>query len=338
MEGKLLIIYLLFIGFISIKSIDVSTVEELVKALGKARAGQIIAIAPGVYDLSEYEKKSEFTLESSGTNSRPITLTAQDPENPPLLRAPTIKDNFILHIRGDYWVIENIRIGYGGQAIVLDNASYNIIRNVEMFSLGSQAVIMRYGSSNNLIQNCYIHGTGNNNPKYADGIDIGTPHTEQTTRTNHIADNNVIEGCVFRNIATEPIRIREYTSGNEIVKNVFYADGINGNNDSDNFIVISGNDNYIHKNVFHRNSNKFIVSAFKVKKLFEDSGDGNKFENNVLFMDRPYGQIDPEKRMYVVDGENAQFYVKNNKVDYGNGLLDANSKEFYNSELVTFLE
>ena len=162
-------------------------------------------------DLSEYEKKSEFTLESSGTNSRPITLTAQDPENPPLLRAPTIKDNFILHIRGDYWVIENIRIGYGGQAIVLDNASYNIIRNVEMFSLGSQAVIMRYGSSNNLIQNCYIHGTGNNNPKYADGIDIGTPHTEQTTRTNHIADNNVIEGCVFRNIATQPIRIREYT-------------------------------------------------------------------------------------------------------------------------------
>lgn len=62
MEGKLLIIYLLFIGFISIKSIDVSTVEELVKALGKARAGQIIAIAPGVYDLSEYEKNLNLLL------------------------------------------------------------------------------------------------------------------------------------------------------------------------------------------------------------------------------------------------------------------------------------
>lgn len=62
MEGKLLIIYLLFIGFISIKSIDVSTVAELVKALERARAGQIIAIAPGVYDLSENEGKSDFLL------------------------------------------------------------------------------------------------------------------------------------------------------------------------------------------------------------------------------------------------------------------------------------
>ena len=55
-------------------------------------------------------------------------------------------------------------------------------------------------------------------------------------------------------------------------------------------------------------------------------------------MDRPYGEIDREKWMYVVDGEGAQFSVKNNKVDYGEGFLDANSEEFYNSELVTFLE
>ena len=279
------------------------------KVLEKARAGQIITIALGIYDLSEIEGKSEFSLDSSGTNSRPITLTAQDPENSPLLRAPTLNNNVIIHIKGDYWVIENIRIGYGGQAMTLDNASYNIIRNVEMFSLGSQAVIMRYGSSYNLFQNCYIHNTGNNNPMYADGIDIGTPHTEKTTRTNHIVDNNFIEGCVFRNIATEPIRIREYTSGNEIVSNVFYGDGINGNKDADNFLVISGNNNYIHNNVAYRNSNKYVMSAFKVNKLFKDSGDDNKFDNNVLFMDRPYGQIDPEKRIYIVDGVDAQFSV-----------------------------
>ena len=135
MQTKL-IVYLLIICFISIKTISVSTVEELVKALGKARAGQSIAIAPGVYDFSEYEIKLEFTLESSGTKSSPITLTAQDPDNPPLLRAPSIQDNFIMHIKGEYWVIENIRIGFGLAAMVLDNANYNIIRNVEMFSIG----------------------------------------------------------------------------------------------------------------------------------------------------------------------------------------------------------
>ena len=55
-------------------------------------------------------------------------------------------------------------------------------------------------------------------------------------------------------------------------------------------------------------------------------------------MDRPYGEKSTEKRLYVVDGAGAEFSVKNNKVDYGEGLIDANTIEFYNSELVNFLE
>ena len=66
--------------------------------------------------------------------------------------------------------------------------------------------------------------------------------------------------------------------------------------------------------------------------MAEDTGDGNIFEDNVLFMDRPYGQIDHEKRLYVVHGECTRFSVKNNKVIYGEGLLDANTEEFYNSK------
>ena len=337
MQAKL-IVYLLIICFTSIKTVEVSTVEELVKALGKARAGQIIAIAPGIYDFSEYEKRTEFSLESSGTKSSPITLTAQDPDNPPLLKAPSVNDNFIMHIKGDYWIIENIRIGCGLAAVVLDNANYNIIRNVEMFSIGSGSVIIRYGSSNNLFQNCYVHDIGINRPLFGNAFVIGVQHQEKTTASDHIAENNIIDECIFRNIAALPIIIREYANGNEVVNNVFFGDGISGKNGANYFISISGSENYIHKNVAHRNANKNIVAAFEIKKVFEDTGDGNKFENNVLFMDRPYGEIDREKRMYVVDGEDAEFSVKNNKVDYGEGLLDANSEEFYNSELVTFLE
>ena len=55
-------------------------------------------------------------------------------------------------------------------------------------------------------------------------------------------------------------------------------------------------------------------------------------------MDSPYRDIESGKRLYVVDGVDAQISVKNNKVEYGEGLLNANSEEFYNSELVTFLE
>ena len=200
------------------------------------------------------------------------------------------------------------------------------------------SIVIRYGSSNNLFQNCYIHDTGIYRAQYGDAFDIGIHHQEKTTASDHIAENNIIDGCIFRNIAALPIDIREYANANDVVNNVFYGDGINGKNGANYFISISGSENYIHKNVAYRNGNKNIVAAFENKKPFEDTGDENRFENNVLFMDRPYGEIDREKRMYVVDGEGAQFSVKNNKVDYGEGLLDANSEEFYNSELVTFLE
>ena len=322
MQAKLLAIYLLSIYFISIKTIDVSTIEEFYKVVGKARAGQVIALAPQVFNFSEVERTSDFQFNADGTKSSPIRLTAQDPDHPPTLR------DFHLHVTGNYWVIENIKIAHG--RITLDNANHNTFRNVEIYSTTAGAITVRYGSSYNLFQNCYIHNTGCGNLIYGDAIDIGTPHTEKTTADNHKADYNIIEGYVFRQISSEPIRIREYTIGNEVVGNAFYGNGINGKNECDNFITISGSDNYIHNNVAYKNQNQNITTAFEVKKFAEDTGDGNKLENNILFMDRPYAENKNEKRMYVVDGVDAQFSDKNNKVDYGERLLDANSEVIIN--------
>ena len=336
MKVKLLNIYILFICFLSIIAVDVSTVEELHKALARAKAGQTISIAPGEYDYSTYERKIRFDAGADGTKSSPITITALDPDNPPLLRGPDVTGHTVLHITGNYWVIDNIKLAFSHKAIDIDSGSYNIVRNVEIFSVGSQGVLIRGSSSHNLFQNCYIHQTGSYNPLFGDGFVIGT--LEEQTTFAHDSNYNVIEGCVFREIASEPIKINEYTIGNEIVGNIFFGDGINGRSDANSFISISGDDNYIHDNVAYRNSNDNIIHAFKVKKHVQDSGDGNKFVNNVLFMDRPYQKKDSEKRMYIVDGEDAQFYVKNNKVDYGEGLIDADSEEYYNSESVTFLE
>ena len=173
---------------------------------------------------------------------------------------------------------------------------------------------------------------------YADGIDIGIPHTDITTRLNHIADNNVIEGCIFKDIAAEAIDIKEFTTGQEIFGCTFYGDGITGENYAGSFIDIKGSNCYVHDNVGFRNKNPKVEAAFEVHRLAEGWGDGNRFENNVVYMDRPYGEIDTSKRMYVVDGWNMKFSVKNNKVDYGEGLIDANTAEFYNSRLVTYLD
>ena len=155
---------------------------------------------------------------------------------------------------------------------------------------------------------------------------------------NNNCDNNIIEECTFKDIAAEPIDIKEFTTGQEIFECIFYGDGITGENSAGSFIDIKGNDCYIHDNVGYRNKNPKVVAAFEVHRLAEGWGDGHRFINNVVYMDRPYGEVDTNRKMYVVDGWNMKFSVKNNKVDYGEGLIDANSGEFFNSKLVTYLE
>ena len=61
------------------------------------------------------------------------------------------------------------------------------------------------------------------------------------------------------------------------------------------------------------------------------------FANNALYMDRPYGEIDTSRRMYVVDGWYSDFKVKQNLVDYGSGLQETTA-EWYHSDQVTFLQ
>ena len=150
MQEKLFNVYILFFCFLSITTIDVSTVEELHKTLTKARAGQTISIAPGEYDYTEYESYNSYQLYSSGTESNPITLTAQDPDDPPILRGPISKQGVVLHIRGSYWIIDNIKVANGGRGILIENSSYNIIRNVEIYNIGSKAVQIRDGATHNL--------------------------------------------------------------------------------------------------------------------------------------------------------------------------------------------
>ena len=167
------------------------------KALGKAKAGQIILIAPGEYDVTTYERKTQYHLDASGEKAHPITLKAQDPYNPLILRCANIKDGFVIHVRGDYWVIENIKVAFGTKGIVLEHANYNIFRNVEVFRISFHAVNIRDGSSHNLFQNCYIHNTGSYSNLFGVGFLIGLPH--ETTGYNPKNEYNVIEGCVIRN-------------------------------------------------------------------------------------------------------------------------------------------
>ena len=209
-----------------------------------------------------------FELYADGTKTSPIILTAQDPDNPPLLKGT---GNTVLSVTGNYLVIDNIKLSSTTRGLEINNASYNIIRNVEIFKTGSEGVLIRGTSTHNLFQNCFIHNTGTYYSIFGDGLIIGTKLDEPYY--THESNYNIIEGCIFRDIPSEPIKINVYSTENEIVGNTFFGDRISGRSEADSFVNVAGYNNYIHDNVAYRNLNQNIVHAFKVKKYAEDSGD-----------------------------------------------------------------
>ena len=316
--------------------VDVSTIEEIFTAMRNAKPGDIIRIESGTYDYTVYQGAQKIDTAAEGTADAPITLTAADPENPPILTGSTDAQGYVLHIKGDYWIVENLKIQNSQKGIVFDNSNYSMIRNCEVYNTGAEAIAIRDGSSNCLIKDSYIHDTGRVTPGYGEAIYIGS--AKSTTGFDYKCDGTVVDGCVFKNVAAEHVDVKEYTTNTEIMNCTFYGDGMTGENYAGSFVDIAGNDVFVHDNIGYRNKNPKIVAAFELHEQIDGWGYGCTFMDNVVYMDRPYGEENTDRRMYVVDGWFSDFAVKNNQVDYGEGLVPADSWEFYNSDYVVYLE
>ena len=309
----------------------VSNIGELRTAVATAKAGDTIKVAPGLYMI----KNDKILALSEGTLDEPIILKALDPDNPPQLIGESAENGYILNILGDNWIIDGLVCSYSQKGIVLDNSNHSVIQNCEIYNIGAEAIAIRDGSSYCTVRSCNIHDTGLVSPGYGEGVYIGS--SKEKTEFDFKCDHNKVIDCVFKNVAAEHVDVKEYTTDTEISGCTFYGDGMTGENYAGSFIDLKGNDCYVHDNIGYRNNNKKIVAAFEVHEQVEGWGYHHVFENNTLYMDQPYGAENTSRRMYVVDGWFSDFSVKNNKVDYGKGLVSADSREFYNSDNVTYL-
>ena len=316
--------------------ISVTNIEELFLAVRSAQPGDRIEIAPGTYDYTVYQGAQKIDTAAEGTADAPITLTAADPSNPPILTGTDESNGYVLQITGDYWIVENIHFTKSQKGVVFDNSNHSILRNCEVSFTGSEGVALRDGSSYCLVQNCNIHDIGTVTPGYGEGVYIGSSVT--VSGFAYGCDYNTVDGCTFKNVAAEHVDVKEYTTGTKVFGCTFYGDGMTGANFAGSFIDIAGDACAVYDNVGYRNGNSNIVAAFEIHEQVDGWGYDCVFTDNTLYMDQPYGAVDTDRRMYVVDGWFASFSVKNNMVDYGAGLVEANSWEYYNSDYVTYLE
>ncbi len=320
----------------AVRYVDVSNIEELFQAMRNAQPGDVIRAASGTYDYTTYQGAQKIDTSAEGTEDAPITLTAADPENPPVITGTSTENGYVIQITGDYWILDNLKITTSQKGIVLDNSNHSVIQNCEVYNTGSEAIALRDGSSYCTVKDSYIHDTGLITPGYGEGVYIGS--AKSTTGFDYQCDYNTVDGCTFKNVAAEHVDVKEYTTGTEIMNCIFYGDGMTGANYAGSFVDIAGNEVNVHDNTGYRNGNTNIVAAFELHEQVSGWGYRCTFTDNTVYMDQPYGAVDTSRRMYVVDGWFSDFSVRNNLVDYGEGLVPANSWEYYNSDYVIYLE
>jgi parallel beta-helix repeat protein len=264
--------------FASTRIVNVSTSAQLTSALSNAQPGDDIVLAPGTYS-------GNFTGAADGTASSPITIESASSSNKAVLDGGSLTSGYTLHITGDYWVVKNVNVTRGQKGIMLDNSNHTLIDSVEVYNIGQEGVHFRDGSSNNTIQNCYVHDTGVDTPDYGEGIYVGSDKSKWGTY-NAAADHNIINNNrIGPNVAAEHVDIKEGTTGTVVEYNTLNGTGISGANYADSFIDVKGNNASIHHNTGYRNNNSVIVDAFQVHVQVSGWGQNEDFSNNAVYLD-----------------------------------------------------
>jgi len=254
--------------------IVVNDVVSLRKALLNAKAGDHILIAPGIYEAPdtyslEYatmERSIYFYSQSSGTADKPITIESLKSDDKAILKGDTTEGSkFILWIKGEYWVIKNISLKTGGKGLVLDEASNSIIDGVEVSNIGDEGIHLRSGSSNCVVKNSIVDGTGLVQPGFGEGIYIGSDRS-QHYKYKRECNNNIIENCTIKNTRAEAVDVKEATTGT-IIKNCdIYGGKISGtqNNYADSFIDLKGVWAKVFGNTFYREGNDLVTRGVAI--------------------------------------------------------------------------
>ena len=272
-----------------------ATAAEIQTAMRNATAGTTILVAPGSYvglRSKSGNGKSHFFSSKSGTASRPIVLKSCDPLRPAVFLGDGPDDSsYVFRLTGDHWVVEDIVVAKGTKGIVLDNANRNVLRRVEVHSIGDEGIHLRDGSSYNIVEQSRLHDIGLVRPGYGEGIYVGS---DSSAAYEHRVVGNVIRTTTFMaGIGGEHVDIKEGADGTVVEYCVFDGLGISGEHYADSFIDVKGVNSVVHHNLAYRNGNSKILDAFQVRVMpgAYASGYNNEFHSNTIDLDACSGYL-----------------------------------------------
>ncbi|MBO0824074.1 MAG: right-handed parallel beta-helix repeat-containing protein, partial [Actinobacteria bacterium] len=191
----------------------VATAAQLAHALASAQPGTAIGLSPGVY-------RGDFVANVSGTASAAITLCGG---RTAVLQGRSVSSGYTIHLQhASYWRLEGFTVVGGQKGVVTDGSSYDVIEGLYVHGTGDEAIHLRSFSSHDVVNRNVIRDAGLDTPSFGEGIYVGSAHSNwcRYSGCNPDASNdNVITNNNISNTTAENIDIKEGTRGGTIVGN-----------------------------------------------------------------------------------------------------------------------
>lgn len=288
----------LFINFnTNAQEINCNTIDCIQNAMANASPGQTIIIASGTYNFTNSDKipgafarAAYLYSDKNGTADSRITLKGLDPNNRPVMKGVDYNDGYLLGLEGNYWNIQDIEFKTGSKGVILDNADYTQLTNLEIHDVGEEALHFRHGTTNSKATNCFIHDTGRNPDKtdFGEGIYIGSDRSVHNLDYNiegseaYCAQwkrdqgrcgrfyNPAVYNITIENsqigpgVTAEHIDVREGSANVFIKNNTFDGRGIFKKDFQDSFIDLKGAYCYVSDNTFNQNNNFDITKGVQI--------------------------------------------------------------------------
>ncbi len=258
-------------------TVKVSTAAQLTSALKAATPGTTIALADGTYS-------GRFTLARSGTAAAPIRITGG---REAVLDGGSTSTGYVLHLdRANHVRVDGFTVRNGQKAVVLDESNHVALDDLDLGRTGSEVVLLRNFSSDNVVSNSEIHDAGLVTPGYGEGVYIGLAKSNwastSQSRTGGAPDtsdrNQIVGNHVFRT-AAENVDIKEGTTGGTITGNTFDATGMSGANYADSWVDIAGN-GYLTKGNTGLNPGGALLDGYQTHVQLAGWGNDNVFDAN----------------------------------------------------------
>jgi hypothetical protein len=245
-------------------------------ALETAAPGDVIRMADGLYP-------GAFTITNSGTRGAPIFLCGSrnavlDGED---------EATYVLHVNGaDWWRLLGFTVRDGRKGVVTDRAHHDVLSGLLVTGTGDEAIHLRTFSSDNRVVGNTVRDTGHRQPRYGEGIYVGSAHNNWCRYTDcrpDRSDRNAVVGNDIADTTSESIDVKEGTTGGVIVGNRLSGAGMT---DADSWIEVKGNGWLVTRN----RGRESPGDGIQAHVVYKGWGRRNVFRANRLVVNGPgYG-------------------------------------------------